>query len=55
MLTSTSDSMKAEIAYRQERISREFRQANGRRTGRETGTPKDGSGRRGLLWLRPAA
>jgi hypothetical protein len=55
MLTSTTDSMNAEIAYRQERIGTEFRRANGRRTGRETGTPKHSSGRRRLLWLRPAA
>jgi hypothetical protein len=55
MLTSTTDSMNAEIAYRQQRISAEFRRANGRETRKHDKHEKHGSGLRRLLSLRPAA
>jgi len=55
MLTSTTDSMTAEIAYRQTKVAEDYRRANGRRASHETVAPKHASGRRWLLRLRHAA
>jgi len=55
MLTSTTDSMTAEIAYRQTKVAEDYRRANGRRASHETAAPKQGSSRRRLLKLRHAA